>query len=129
MAFFQERVWPTERPRRRSLPVTCTMLTESTCTFLLAKASSTAYLIWILLASGATSKTYLPCSPRTVLFSETTGRMMVLNASRRLIRRRPPQRVVGLSLTVLRLLLRPSLAARVVVAERTPRQECRHRFE
>src|SRR5438034_6249241 len=105
MAFFQERVWPTERPRRRSLPVTCTMLTESTWTFLLAKASSTAYLIWILLASGATSKTYLPWSPRTVLFSDTTGRMMVLYASRRLIR--PPRRVI-------RLALQPSAHARGV---------------
>src|SRR5207248_1518675 len=60
MAFFQERVIPTERPRRRSLPVTCTMLTASTWTFLLENASSTACLIWILLALGATSKTYLP---------------------------------------------------------------------
>src|SRR5919204_3059414 len=81
MAFFQARVIPMLRPRRRILPTWRSTLTESTCTFLLAKASSTARLIWILLASGATSKTYLPPSPRTVLFSETTGRMMVLKES------------------------------------------------
>src|SRR5207247_7174164 len=62
MAFFQERVVPTERPRRRILPLTWTMLTAATWIFLLANASSTACLIWILLAVGATSKTYLPCS-------------------------------------------------------------------
>src|ERR1051326_6674914 len=81
MAFFHERVLPTERPRRRTLPLTCTMLTELTCTFLLAKACSTACLISILFAVGATSKMYLPWSPRTVLFSETTGRRIVLKAS------------------------------------------------
>src|SRR5262249_10917960 len=32
-----------------------------------------------------TSKTYLPCSPRYVLFSETTGRTIVLKASSALI--------------------------------------------
>src|SRR5579859_2247982 len=81
MAFFHERVVPTERPRRRTLPLTCTMLTALTWTFLLAKACSTARLISILFAVDATSKTYLPWSPWTVLFSDTTGRMIVLNAS------------------------------------------------
>src|SRR5436305_5548500 len=81
MAFFHARVVPTERPRRLTLPGTCRMFTALTWTFLLANASSTARLIWILLAFGATSKMYLPSLPRTVLFSETTGRMMVLKAS------------------------------------------------
>src|SRR5438132_14052227 len=94
MAFFQERVIPTERPRRRTLPVTWMMLTAATWTFLLANASSTACLIWILFAPGATSKMYLPWSPRSVLFSETTGRRMVLYASS-VIRRRPPHRALA----------------------------------
>src|SRR5688572_21763520 len=49
------------------------VMTLTACTLTLGNACSTAALICILLASGWTSKMYLPCSASTVPFSVTRG--------------------------------------------------------
>src|SRR5688572_21416834 len=71
MAFFQSGWNAYQRFQRRRLPGITMTLTACTLTF--GKARSTAALICILLASGCTSKTYLPCSASTVPFSVTRG--------------------------------------------------------
>ncbi len=61
---------------RRILPGMLAILTSTTFTL---KALSTASRTWGLLALRSTSKVYLPCAPRRVFFSVTTGRISTLN--------------------------------------------------
>ncbi len=84
IAFFQEGVCLARLPKRRILPGTVSTLTSTTCTL---KAFSTAFLIWYLLASLATSKLYLFWVRSIVFFSVITGR---LSTSRRCIFSSPP---------------------------------------
>src|SRR5688572_8650316 len=74
MAFFQSaciEVW-----RRHRLRLPGTVRTFTAVTFTLGHARSTAALISILLAPGATSKAYLLCSASSVPFSVTRGLRM-----------------------------------------------------
>src|SRR5690606_22242056 len=72
-AFFRSGRRPSKRPMRRSFPRIRIVFTSTTFTL---KSFSMALRISILLASGATSKTYLFSAIISVLFSVTMGRMI-----------------------------------------------------
>src|SRR5918993_2773903 len=94
IALRQDEVYPVTRPRlvprRFSFGLLVSTLTAITVTFSLLYSSSTAALIWILLAFSWTANVYLPRPDSSIDFSEITGRRMMSAAVRTLTRTPPP---------------------------------------
>src|SRR6478736_9891982 len=79
---------PRRVPRRFSLGLVVRTLTATTVTASFLYSSSTAALIWILLACSWTANVYLPRPDSSIVFSLMTGRRMISGAVKALTR--PP---------------------------------------
>ncbi len=88
IAFFQLGLEETLGPKRLVFPRILIVFTLTTVT---SNASSTASLIWCLLALGATSKVYRPPSCISVLFSVMIGRLSMSRGCIGPIHPRPPR--------------------------------------